>query len=90
MPEVSLELLQSMVQKVLENQRRHDQDFHDVMLRLTSLENAVATPYTALGTTLTTQIENLKSQASALGLDTQAAADATKNAVEVFLGLKNT
>ncbi|MTK64312.1 MAG: DUF4214 domain-containing protein, partial [Methanobacterium sp.] len=51
-----------------------------------SAESAALT----LGTTLTTQIENFKSQASALGLDTQAAADATKNAVEVFLGLKNT
>lgn len=42
MADVTLEMLQVMVQKVLVGQKRHDQDFTDVKLRLTSIERAIA------------------------------------------------
>jgi hypothetical protein len=42
MAEVTLEMLQVMVQKVLDGQKRHDQDFIDVKIRLSSLERSIA------------------------------------------------
>jgi septal ring factor EnvC (AmiA/AmiB activator) len=42
MAEVTLEMLQVMVQKVLEGQKRHDQDFIDVKIRLSSIERGIA------------------------------------------------
>ncbi len=43
MSEPSLELLQRMIQKVLENQQRHSDSLSDITNRMTSLEVKVAT-----------------------------------------------
>ncbi len=43
MSEQSLELLQRMIQKVLENQQRHSDSLSDITNRMTSLEVKVAT-----------------------------------------------
>lgn len=43
MAEPTLELLQAMVQKVLDNQQRQDHEFHDIKLRLASLEQGQST-----------------------------------------------
>ena len=43
MSEPSLELLQRMINKVLENQQRHSDSLSDIANRMTSLEVKVAT-----------------------------------------------
>ena len=42
MAEATLDMLQKMVQKVLDGQRHHDQEFHDVKARLTTIEQTIA------------------------------------------------
>lgn len=41
MVDASLALVQGMCERILEGQRRHDQEFHDIKIRLGSIERAM-------------------------------------------------
>ncbi len=41
---LSLDTLGQMIQQVLDGQRRHDTEFHDLKLRLSAIEGAIGRP----------------------------------------------